>query len=427
MEQTFTRTSRLSGTIRVPGDKSISHRVLLAAAMTSGPCHIGGLASGADVASTRACLERLGYRAEAKAGQSIILKGNGWRPLLDADLDAGNSGTTMRLLAGALAGAEGSYRLFGDASLSDRPMGRIAEPLRAMGAEVSLTENDKPPVSIRGGHLKGIAYRMPVASAQVKGALLFAGLQAEGTTRLAEPARSRDHTERLLKWLGANCASNDGSVDVTGGKELFNHPGFEFSVPGDFSSAAFLVAAAVLSGNAEVRIEELGLNPSRTALVGILNRMGATITEESVSSDPEPLGALTAQSSNLAGITVGGDIVPAVIDELPLVALAATQAEGTSRITGAGELRVKESDRIRTLASALTGLGASITELPDGWEIQGPSPLHGGRVNPRGDHRIAMTLAVAGTIAKDPVTIEDWECTRISYPGFEKALISLVS
>lgn len=429
MEMRFEPVSRISGSVRPPGDKSISHRALILASMTSGACRLNDLASGRDVSSTVRCLQRLGFEISDEPpgyGSSVTVKGNGWRPAGSADLDAGNSGTTMRLLAGALAGTSGNYRISGDASLSRRPMGRIADPLRLMGAQIGLSPGDRPPLEIEGRRLRGVEYRLPMASAQVKGAVLIAGLQARGRTSVLEPVPSRDHTERLLGWLGAKIGRMDKSVEVFGGEELFEHRGFRMDVPGDISSAAYFLVAGILSPEGRIEVEGTGLNPSRTGLFDILRRMGAQIEIDVAASDPEPSGTVVARSGPLQGIEVSGEVIPGAIDELPLVALAASQAAGTTVIRDAAELRVKESDRIHTLSVALRALGASIEEQPDGWIVRGPTRLKGGHVSPGGDHRIALCLAIAGTIADGPVIVEDWDCTHISYPGFEDDLAAVI-
>lgn len=428
MEMTFQPAAGISGAVRPPGDKSISHRALIAAAMTKGHCSLKGIAPGADVGSTQKCLQALGYEVKtaSRPASELRVLGNGWRPAPSATLDAGNSGTTMRLLAGALAGSDGRYVLTGDSSLSNRPMGRVAEPLRLMGGNIELGEQDRPPLKIAGAPLRAIEYQLPVPSAQVKGAILYAGLRADGRTTVYEAVASRDHTERLLQWLGAKVDVSGGSVEITAGENLFEHPGFDLAIPGDFSSAAYFLAAAILSPRGRVEIQDVGINGSRTGFLEILRTMGADVGAELSQTHPEPWGTLTAASSGLQGVEVGGSVIPAAIDELPLVALAATQAVGTTVIRDAAELRVKESDRVETLCIALRAMGASIEERPDGWEIEGPTRLAGGRVDPRGDHRIALTLAVAATLAEGPVCVQNWECTHISYPGFERDLAKLV-
>jgi len=350
----------------------------------------------------------------------LEVDGLGWEVASEADLDAGNSGTTMRLLAGALAGRSGKYRLSGDASLSARPMERVAVPLRAMGAGVDLGEGGRPPIVVSGGGLSGIDYTLPVASAQVKGAVLLAGLQASGETRASEPGDSRDHTERLLSWLGVPVRIGERTVSITGGNHL-PLPAFALDVPADFSSAAFWVTAAILVPGSEVRLPGVGINRSRTGLLDVLSAMGAAVGVAVEGEVPEPVGSITVRSGRevaLQATDVGGELIARTIDELPLVAVAATQAQGLTVVREAAELRVKESDRLAVLAAGLRALGAAIEEAPDGLAITGPTKLHGGRVDAHGDHRMAMAFAVAALAASDPVTITGWESTAISYPGF---------
>jgi 3-phosphoshikimate 1-carboxyvinyltransferase len=425
VDKTFSPPDTLQGTVRVPADKSIGHRGLILAAMTQGDSVIRGYLSGEDLGSTAACLRKLGYEVSQLDREEVLVKGNGWQPFSEKELDAGNSGTTMRLLAGALAGRRGRYVLSGDASLSKRPMERVAEPLRLMGAEMQLSDGSHPPITVMGGPLRAITYALPVASAQVKGAVLLAGLQAEGATTVEEAHPSRDHTERLLRWLGAKLGQADESVGVEGGPEIFEREGFELEVPGDLSSAAFILVAATLCPKANVKVEGVGLNPSRSGILEVLKAMGADVEWSARALDPEPWGEASARSSRLHGIKVEEDLIPRIVDELPLIALAATQAEGTTVIAGAGELRVKESDRISVLATGLRTLGARVDEQHDGLAVEGPTALKGGLVDPAGDHRMALTFAVAGLIATGPVVIRDWEAASVSYPGFERALQSL--
>lgn len=412
---------RLHGTVEVPGDKSVSHRALILAAMASGRSTIRHIATGDDVASTRNCLAQLGLAApDGPLPPLLQIEGLGWEIAAEAELDAGNSGTTMRLLAGALAGRPGRYRLFGDRSLSARPMERVAVPLRAMGAEVELGEGGRPPMDVSGGELAGIDYTLPVASAQVKGAVLLAGLQAAGDTRTTEPGDSRDHTERLLSWLGIPVKVGDRSVSIPGGSHL-PLPSFDLQVPADFSSAAFWVTAAALVPGSEVRVPGVGINPSRTGLLDVLEAMGAPVSVAAEGEVPEPVGSITVRSPRavtLRAVEVSGNLIARTIDELPLVAVAATQAEGVTVIKDAAELRVKESDRLAVLTAGLRELGADIEEAPDGLAITGPTRLHGGRVDAHGDHRMAMAFAVAALAASGPVSVVGWESTEISYPGF---------
>jgi 3-phosphoshikimate 1-carboxyvinyltransferase len=418
MDQTFSPVSQLDGKLTMPADKSIAHRALMFAGMTAGTSRITGQISGEDVASTRRCMESLGVEFTDEAPGTLIVKGTGWVIPDQAALDCGNSGTTMRLLSGALAGRKGTFTLSGDASLSRRPMGRVAEPLGLMGANVQTAEGGRPPLTIRGGSLNPIIYRTPVPSAQVKSAILLAGLQADGLTTVQEDAPSRDHTERILAWLGCRILRTEGQVSVQGGDQLFGHGGFELQLPGDLSSAAFWLVAALLAPAGMVVIDGVGLNPGRTGIIDILALMGADLGLNANLPGPEPAGTLFGRSCKLQATEVSGDRIPAAVDELPLVALAATQAEGTTVIRDAAELRVKETDRIAVLAEGLRTLGAKVEERPDGLIIEGPTPLTGGVVQAAGDHRMALTFAVAGLIAREPVTVQGWDAASVSYPGF---------
>lgn len=421
MDQTIEPAKRIEGRLTVPGDKSVTHRGLILSAMAAGRSSIRKAAPGKDVISTAECLQILGVQVSDLSRHDIEVEGQGWRVAGAADLDAGNSGTTMRLLTGALAGRSGTYRLEGDESLTARPMDRVAEPLRLMGAGVDLREGRYPPVTLKGGPLQGVSYRSPVASAQVKGAVLLAGLQAQGPTRVTEPSPSRDHTERLLQWLGVNVSHGDATVELTESDAL-PLPSFELIVPGDFSSAAYLLVAACIAPYGDMVLEDVGTNPSRTGLLDVLLQMGSDLETETLSQDPEPKGLIRARSSRFKGTEVGGELTLRTIDELPLVALTATQAEGTTEVRDASELRIKEADRIGVLAEGLRELGARIEELPDGFVVTGPTRLSGGKVDPQGDHRLALTFAVAGLIAEGPVVISGWECTAVSFPKFEETL-----
>lgn len=423
MEETFSPVKKIRGAIHVPGDKPVSHRALILAAMASGTSRITHLASGRDVATTLGCLTWLWGVDETKNDDdgALVIHGRGWGVRPSAGLDARNSGTTMRLLTGALAGRSGEFLISGDASLSRRPMDRVAEPLRRMGASITLADDRFPPIAVKGGKLEAITYEMPVASAQVKGAVLLAGIQAEGSTLVVERHPSRDHTERMLEWLGVPTHIEGLRVGVEG-RALPLDP-FELSVPGDFSSAAYPLVAAILVGDSDLEIEGVGLNPSRTGLIDALRGMGASIDVEIESSEPEPVGTIRVRSADgLTAISVDGDLTVRTIDELSLVALAATRAQGTTVIRDAAELRVKESDRVAVLAKGLRSLGAEIEETSDGLAVSGPTVLSGGLVSADGDHRMALTFAVAGCIAREPVTVSGWEWSRISYPGFEDQL-----
>ncbi len=418
MDKTFSAVTGLAGTIRVPADKSIAHRALMFAAMTSGTSRITGSISGEDVHSTKRCMQALGAEFSETAPGELTVVGTGWEVPEEADLDCGNSGTTMRLLTGALAGRRGTFRLSGDASLSNRPMLRVAVPLGLMGAVVETSPGGRPPLTVRGSVLVPVDYTSAVPSAQVKSAVLLAGLQAEGVTTLREAHASRDHTERLLAWLGCRITRRPGEVGITGGPELYRHPGFELDLPGDLSSAAFWFVAAVLAPEGEVKVEGVGLNPGRTGILKILQAMGADLQIIPTAQHPEPVGTVIVRPSRLTATEVAGAVVPAAVDELPLVALAATQAEGITVIRDAAELRVKETDRIAVLAEGLRTLGAKVEDRPDGLIIEGPTPLTGGTVQAAGDHRMAMTFAVAGLISREPVTVQGWDAASVSYPGF---------
>lgn len=418
MDTTIHPLRRLRGILSVPGDKSISHRGLLLGAMAKGRSRIEGMAPGQDVASTLASIRVLGVDVQPTGEGRLEIDGPGWEISGGATLDAGNSATTMRLLAGALAGRPGSYVLAGDASLSRRPMDRVAIPLRRMGARVALADDRYPPIRLRGGSLRGTSYDLPMASAQVKGAILLAGLQAAGPTRISEPAPSRDHTERLLAWLGLSLSSTPGRIELSDAGDRLPLPAFDLAVPGDLSSAAFFLVAACLIPGSDLRLADVSLNPSRTGIVDILASMGASLEVKPEAADPEPRGAIRVRSASLSATEIGGELIPRTIDELPLVALAATQAEGTTIIRDAAELRVKESDRLAVLARGLRRLGADVEESPDGLHIRGPTPLTGGVVDPQGDHRLALAFAVAAMTGGGSVTIAGWECTHVSFPGF---------
>jgi 3-phosphoshikimate 1-carboxyvinyltransferase len=414
-EMRIERARAFRGRFAVPGDKSISHRLAILGAVAEGDTWIDNFSSAADCASTLACLQRLGVHIQ-RAGARVGIRGHGFDGLKapEGPLDAGNSGSTLRMLAGVLAGRPFRSVLTGDDSLRRRPVERVAAPLRAMGARAQ-TVDGKPPLTLDGGNLRGIRWESPVASAQVKTAVLLAGLQAAGTTTVIEPTPSRDHTERLLAAFGAPVQRDGLAVSVHGGRKL--RPA-KAAVPGDASSAAFLVVAALILPDSEVRIEGVLLNPQRVAFVDVLRDMGGEIETGLVASEPEPVGWMVARSSALHGTTVAPAIVAGLIDEVPALAVAAACAEGDFVLTGAAELRVKESDRIAALAEGLTRLGASVEELPDGLVVHGGRPLHGAVVRSHGDHRIAMALAVAGLVAEGATEIEDAECASVSFPEF---------
>lgn len=414
---TISPRSRLRGTFTLPGDKSLSHRLALLAALAEGESQFEGFAQAADCDSTLACLRALGVDVE-REGPHVRVRGRGVGALRAPAhvLDCGNSGSTLRMLAGVLAGRPFRATLSGDASLRRRPVERVAGPLRAMGAWAE-SHDGRPPLTIEGGPLRALEHTLAVASAQVKTALLLAGLQADGTTVVREPVLSRDHTERLLPAFGVPVGRHGLAVSVEGGARL--RP-FDWSVPGDVSSAAFLVVAALVLPDAQVRVEGVLLNPQRTAFLDVLRAMGAQLDSGLEQTTPEPVGWIEACSSRLHGVSVDPELVPALIDEVPALAVAAAAAEGEFTLSGAAELRLKESDRLAALAEGLGGMGVAIDERPDGLRIAGASgrPLRGARVRSHGDHRIAMALAVAALLADGDTAIEESECVAVSFPGF---------
>ena len=424
----FDPAGPLRGGLRPPPDKSISHRTALIAAMGEGETKIECYLDSADTRSTLAAVRALGATVEDGGanglGPSIRIRGVGLRGAKPAHIDVGNAGTLLRLLPGWLAGQpEGSWSLDGDDSIRRRPVDRIAAPLREMGAQLSCREERLPPLAVEAATLRGISYELPVASAQVKSCLLFAGLLAEGDTWVGEPVRSRDHTERMLSAAGADVAWLRGGVAVRPAKRL--EPG-ELAVPADFSSAAFFLIAALLVPGSEVELGGVGTNPTRTGLLRILERMGAEVEiEVEGKRGGEPVGTLRARASALHGTEVGGEEVPLAIDELPLVALAACFAEGETTIRDAAELRRKESDRVATTCEALTALGAVAEPSADGMLVEGSGGLRGGRIDSHGDHRIAMLGAIAGLASREGVEVDGMDAAAVSYPGFEADLASL--
>lgn len=416
---------KIKGELTVPGDKSISHRAAMLAGIADGETHIRGFLNSEDCLATLHMMQALGVQVEQTAPCDYLVTGRPGKLLKPAEeLDCGNSGTTMRLMAGLLSGQPFPYTLGGDASLSRRPMKRIAEPLTRMGATVTCEGPDhRPPITIQGGHLKGIEYQTPVPSAQVKSCVLLAGLHAGDKTSVTETAPSRDHTERMLRHFGASITRDGLTATVYGGHSL---TAADITVPGDFSSAAFwLVAAAAMPG-ASLILHNVGLNPTRTGLLNILLRMKANIIEKEDASGAEPCGTVTIQEGSILQATeIGGDEIPNVIDELPIIAVAAALAEGTTTIKDAAELRVKETDRIAALATNLRAFGVPLDERPDGLVITGRAPLRGARVDSFGDHRIAMAFAILGLFARGETVITHPECIATSYPGFEEHLQTL--
>ena len=417
---------RLEGELRVPGDKSISHRAVMLAAIAEGATRVEGFLEGEDPLSTVGFFRALGVDIDGPKDGSLTVHGRGPGGLRAPAgvLDARNSGTTMRLGLGILAGQPFEAVVTGDDSLRKRPMGRVAEPLRNMGASVACEgENGTPPVRIRGGALRNIDFNNKLASAQVKSCVLLAGLFAKGTTWVRESRASRDHTERMLAHFGVNVLLEGDKVGVAGPVALEAAP---VSVPGDISSAAFLMAAAAGLPGSDIVVEEVGVNATRTGLLTVLWRMGAQVAIQDVRyENAEPRAEIFVQGGPLSAFEIGAEEVPSLIDELPVLAVLATQADGRSVISGARELRVKESDRIAALARNLAALGARVEEREDGLVVEGPGRLSGGEVDSFGDHRIAMAMMVAGLFADSPVTVRGVSCVDISYPGFPRVLEEL--
>ncbi|WP_435798968.1 3-phosphoshikimate 1-carboxyvinyltransferase [Peribacillus asahii] len=415
----------LRGEIAVPGDKSVSHRSIMFGALANGETIVTNFLPGADCLSTIACFQKMGITIE-QTGKQVRVIGKGFKGLTEPSevLDVGNSGTTIRLMMGILAGQNFSATLAGDYSIAKRTMKRVVEPLREMGAAIDGRNNGEfTPLHIRGGSLKPIRYKLPVASAQVKSAILLAGLQAEGETVVIEPEETRDHTERMIRQFGGQVVKEGKEIKVQGNQVL---TGTEIYVPGDISSAAFFMVAAAITPNSEVVLKNVGLNPTRVGIIEVMQKMGADITVEELPSKGEPIGTITVRSSKLKGTTVSGELIPRLIDEIPIIALLATQAEGTTVIQDAAELKVKETNRIDTVAHELSILGADVKPTDDGLIIQGGTRLHGGEVTSHGDHRIGMMLAVAGLIAKGKIELHDPAAINVSYPEFFEHLGQLI-
>jgi 3-phosphoshikimate 1-carboxyvinyltransferase len=421
----FAPSGPLRGSLRPPSDKSISHRAALIAAMGEGETRISDYLGAADTASTLHAAGTLGAGLRNAGSGAIRVRGVGLRGPQPAAIDVGNAGTLLRLLPGWLAGQDGGeWTLDGDDSIRRRPVDRVAAPLREMGAELRCRDDRLPPLEVRGAPLRGIEYELPVASAQVKSCLLFAGLLADGPTTVLEPLPTRDHSERMLAAAGARIERGEGRVTIHPAERL--EPG-EIAVPADLSSAAFFVVAALLVEGSEVVLADVGVNPTRTGLLRILERMGAAIEVEPLEErGGEPTARLTVRSAPLTGTEVGGAEIPLAIDELPLVALAACFAEGTTTIRDAAELRRKESDRIATVTEALTALGGRVESTEDGLVVEGSGGLRGGTIESHGDHRIAMLGAVAGLASREGVEVAGMDAAAVSYPGFEADLASLL-
>jgi 3-phosphoshikimate 1-carboxyvinyltransferase len=409
--------SRFRGRFVLPGDKSLCHRLAILGALAEGDTQIGNFSTSADCGSTLLCLALMGVEAK-REGSAVIVRGAGAGALTapPGPLPAGNSGSTLRMLAGVAAGRPFATTLTGDASLCRRPVERVARPLRAMGARVDTVEG-RPPLTVHGGPLRGIEWALEVPSAQVKTAILLAGLEAEGRTTVREGEPSRDHTERLLPAFGVALeVAADGALSVAGGGEPLRP--LVWDAPGDVSSAAFLVVAALIRPDSHVRIDHVLLNPRRTAFLDVLRAMGGRVEWTVESAAPEPVGSIEARTSRLHGIDVPPERVPSLIDEVPALAVAAAFAQGTTRVSGAAELRVKESDRIAALADGLKLMGVDVSEQPDGLTVSGGRPLRGAEVRSFGDHRIAMALAVAALGADGDTRLEEAECAAVSFPEF---------
>ena len=421
--RTVQSVTGLRGEITVPGDKSISHRSIMLGSLARGTTLVRGFLHGEDNHSTLNAFRAMGVEVTEGSDGELRISGLGLHGLKEpADvLDCGNSGTTIRLMTGLLAGQDFFSVLTGDRYLRKRPMKRVLNPLAAMGARIwGRGGGDLAPLAIQGGSLRGIRYESPIASAQVKSALLLAGLYAEGETTVREPHLSRDHSERMLRYFGVDVRPFPGGVTLVPGQPL---EGREVLVPGDISSAAFFLVAALITPGSELLIRNVGVNPTRSGIIDILQAMGGAIEL----LDPrelsgEPVADLLVRSSDLQGIEIGGEVVPRAIDEFPVVSVAAACARGITTIRDARELRVKETDRIAAMTTELGKLGAQIVPREDGMEITGGSPLTGTRVSSQGDHRIAMSMAVAGLVAKGVVTIEDTACTATSFPTFWELL-----
>lgn len=423
----ITPVKKIQAEITVPGDKSISHRALILASLANGRSKVTGFLPSEDCLSTLHAMQALGVETETIDETSLFIEGRNLDLLSSGEpLDCGNSGTLMRLLAGVLAGQDFSSRLFGDASLNSRPMKRITDPLTQMGAKIRCEgESGRPPLWIEGQPLHGIHYPLPIPSAQLKSCILFAGLFAEGKTIIEETTPSRDHTERMLQHLHAAFEQTDQHITVFGKQRLEPN---DIPVPGDFSSAAFWIVAAAILPNSFLRITNIGLNPTRTGLLSVLTRMGSAVREQIETNEFEPTGSiLISKSPQLTGIRIGGKEIPNIIDELPIIAAAAAKAEGETIITDAAELRVKESDRLASIATNLKAFGVPVEEYDDGLTITGGAPIKGARVSSFGDHRIAMAFAILALTADGPSVIEDIDCIRTSYPTFESTLKNITS
>ena len=409
---------RLQGLLRIPGDKSISHRSVMFGAIAHGVTTVSNFLPGDDCLSTISCFRQLGVEI-VRNQKELRIYGTGFAGLSEPGemLNVGNSGTTIRLLLGILAGRDFFAALQGDSSIARRPMTRVTRPLKEMGAFIDgRKDGEYTPIAIRGGHLKAINYQLPVASAQVKSALIFAGLQANGTTTISETEQTRDHTERMIRHFGGEIEKRGNVIAVKGGQELKAR---DVKVPGDISSAAFFLVAGAIVPNSEIKLERVGLNPTRTGILDVMKKMGARLEIfEAEDGSFEPYGDILVKTSELKGTVIEGEMIPRLIDEIPIIALLATQAEGTTIIKDAQELKVKETNRIDTVVNELSKLGAKIEATEDGMIIHGKTQLTGGRVSSHGDHRIGMMLSIAAFICDDDVFLDKSEAIDVSYPEF---------
>jgi len=410
----------LRGTITVAPDKSISHRAVMLGSISKGKTLIQNFLMGEDCLSTISCFKKMGIPIEIE-GNRVSVTGSGLRGLKAPQvlLYTGNSGTTTRLLCGLLAPQGFSSTLDGDASIRKRPMNRVITPLRQMGAKINGTDGTYTPIAIEGAELKGIKYEMPVASAQLKSALILAGLYADGQTTITEPKSSRNHTEIMVNGFGGNISTEKNIITVNPAEELFGH---DVTVPGDISSAAFFMVAALIVPNSEITIKNVGLNDTRTGIIDVLNSMGASIHIEKSGDGIEPAGDITVKYSPLHGTEIGGDLIPRLIDELPVIAVAAAYAEGTTVIRDAEELKVKESNRIDAMETELKKAGVKVHSTDDGLVIEGGSQVYGTDFETYNDHRVAMSMAVLALAAEGTSTLENHHCIRISYPDFFETL-----
>ncbi|MBI5328424.1 MAG: 3-phosphoshikimate 1-carboxyvinyltransferase [Deltaproteobacteria bacterium] len=424
---TIKKTQSLKGEITVPGDKSISHRAIMLGSIAEGDTTIKGLLKGEDNMATLKAFRQMGIRIDEHENGIVAIQGKGLHGLKEPEdfIDAGNSGTTMRLLTGLLSGQKFFSVLTGDQYLRKRPMKRVVEPLNLMGAKIFGREDgNKAPLAIVGSKLKGMTYNSPVASAQIKSAILMAGLYADGVTTVIEPTISRDHTERMLAYFGADVKRNGATVSIKGGQKLV---GKKIEVPGDISSAAFFMVAALITKDSELLIKNAGINPTRTGIIDILQAMGGDLkiaNQREISG--EPVGDILIKSSRLKGIEIKGDIIPRAIDELPVIAVAAAFADGITTIKDAKELKVKETDRIESMTSELRKIGVKVTPLQDGMTIEGgKKPIGNDSCTSWGDHRVAMSMIVAGLAVEKGITVSNTDCIDTSFPGFVKTLSGL--